>query len=62
MGSVLAAGAAIAAGYLMFGLQVAGTFRSTGGGIVAALPFSAEAQFAAKSGSVNDSEVVSRKA
>lgn len=39
---VLAAGAVIAAGFLLFGLQVAGTFRQSSGETVAALPFVAK--------------------
>jgi hypothetical protein len=38
-GLVLLAGVVIAAGFLLFGLQVAGTFRPTTRGTVAALPF-----------------------
>ena len=36
---VLAAGVVIAAGFLMFGAQIAGTFRLTSNGTVATLPF-----------------------
>jgi hypothetical protein len=38
-GLVLTAGAVIAAGFVLFGLQVAGTFRHTSVGTVAALPY-----------------------